>query len=202
MMDFDLLVYLQENSRFPVLALLIAPSCFARQQLSRARATSCCELSGFTDDLRTTNAATNNISTSHQLSHLTLALQEPALSPVHFLHFHPHCTHLSKMSSSTSTDRNADGTFAKGSEAAKEAGHLGGLHAAGKDDATVCASAIMSRERFSEIDSDPFSRPLPLPPPIATATAPSPRAPKPPRRPATSAASTRLERTMLLYVLS
>ena len=30
--------------------------------------------------------------------------------------------------------RNADGTFTKGSEAAKEAGHLGGLHAAGKTD--------------------------------------------------------------------
>jgi hypothetical protein len=30
--------------------------------------------------------------------------------------------------------RNPDGTFVKGSEAAKEAGHIGGLHAAGKED--------------------------------------------------------------------
>jgi hypothetical protein len=32
-------------------------------------------------------------------------------------------------------DRNPAGTFTKGSDAAKEAGHIGGLHAAGKDDA-------------------------------------------------------------------
>lgn len=39
-----------------------------------------------------------------------------------------------------SADRNADGTFTKGSEAAKEAGHLGGLHAAGKlDENEVCS---------------------------------------------------------------
>lgn len=30
--------------------------------------------------------------------------------------------------------RNADGTFKKGSAAAAQAGHLGGLHAAGKED--------------------------------------------------------------------
>lgn len=33
--------------------------------------------------------------------------------------------------------RNTDGTFTKGSEAAKEAGHLGGLHANGKVDEKV-----------------------------------------------------------------
>lgn len=37
-------------------------------------------------------------------------------------------------SGSSSAGRNPDGTFTKGSEEAKHAGHIGGLHAAGKTD--------------------------------------------------------------------
>lgn len=37
-------------------------------------------------------------------------------------------------SGSSSAGRNPDGTFTKGSEEAKHAGHVGGLHAAGKTD--------------------------------------------------------------------
>lgn len=37
-------------------------------------------------------------------------------------------------SGSSSAGRNPDGTFTKGSEEAKHAGHIGGMHAAGKTD--------------------------------------------------------------------
>ena len=39
---------------------------------------------------------------------------------------------IAKEETATTAGRNPDGTFVKGSEAAKEAGHVGGLHAAGK----------------------------------------------------------------------
>lgn len=45
--------------------------------------------------------------------------------------------------------RNADGTFTKGSEAAKEAGHLGGLHANGKVDEKVCHRQVSTRRGTS-----------------------------------------------------
>lgn len=48
-----------------------------------------------------------------------------------FLHIPPQ---EQNSSGSSSAGRNPDGTFTKGSEEAKHAGHIGGLHAAGKTD--------------------------------------------------------------------
>ena len=41
---------------------------------------------------------------------------------------------IQREDSAAPSGRNPDGTFTKGSEAAKEAGHIGGLHAAGKEE--------------------------------------------------------------------
>lgn len=219
MVNFDLLGVSARTSQFPVLALLIAPSCFARQKLSRARATSCCELSGFTDDLRTTNTPPTpttsdfdfHISHLHRTSlncplftllslspyaqdvclhlrrpqrrwHVCQGLRSrerswpPRWSPrrrkgrCHCMRFRDHveikssgdgsdpfCQAAANATATATADRNSDGTFTKGSEAAKEAGHVGGLHAAGKDDAAVRPFAIMSRCRVLEMNLTPIS---------------------------------------------
>lgn len=53
--------------------------------------------------------------------------------------------------------RNPDGTFTKGSSAAKEAGHLGGLHAHHLEESQVCPSPRETqRERNQAKNNPPF----------------------------------------------
>lgn len=53
--------------------------------------------------------------------------------------------------------RNPDGTFTKGSSAAKEAGHLGGLHAHHLEESQVCPSPReRHRERNQAKNNPPF----------------------------------------------
>ncbi|KAF7193203.1 Conidiation-specific protein 10 [Pseudocercospora fuligena] len=68
-------------------------------------------------------------------------------------------TPISHLPASETSARNDDGTFVKGSEAAKEAGHLGGLHAAGnKENESVSVSHLPASETAARNDDGTFTK--------------------------------------------